>query len=92
MKQEIYTKVDPRTVGETLMPDDEMTEDEMERQKNIELGAKVSAALGTLFISPLVLMFVWNAFIPSLFALAALNYWQSMGIIIISRLIFPKND
>ena len=70
MKQEIYTKVDPRTVGETLMPDDEMTEEEMERQKNIELGAKVSAALGNLFISPLCLcLFGMHSFLHCLHSL-----------------------
>lgn len=91
---------DPRRKEEQALKDfqesmqaalEEVKADE-KKQKNVEMGAKAAAALGTLFISPLILMVVWNAFIPGLFGLVALNYWHSMGIIVISRLIFPKND
>lgn len=67
-------------------------EEEQEKLSNIEMGQKVVAGLCTLFISPLVLMFVWNLFIPGLFGLPVLGYWTSMGLIVISRLLIPKND
>jgi hypothetical protein len=56
------------------------------------MGKSIVAGLGTLFISPLVLMFIWNMFMPGLFALPVLTYWTSMGLIVISRLLIPKND
>ena len=67
-------------------------EEKEEAQANIERGQKIVAALGTLFISPLILMFVWNLFIPGMFGLPVLGYWTSMGLIVISRVLFPKND
>jgi len=96
--EEVY--FDPRKREEQALKDLQETveqalkeaKEEDEKKKNVEMGAKVAAALGTLFISPLILMVVWNAFIPGLFGLVALNYWHSMGIIVISRLVFPKND
>jgi|TARA_B100001059_G_scaffold86929_1_gene85117 hypothetical protein len=67
-------------------------EEEQEKLSNIEMGKSIVAGLGTLFISPLVLMFIWNMFMPGLFALPVLTYWTSMGLIVISRLLIPKND
>ena len=63
-----------------------------EQERNIETGKKIVAGLGTLFISPLVLMVVWNMFIPALFGLPALGYWTSMGLLVIFRILIPKND
>ena len=51
---------DPRKASK---PVEEMTEDE----KNLELGKQVVQATANLFLSPLVLMLVWNACIPGIF-------------------------
>ena len=56
-------------------------EEKEEKQANIEMGQKIVAGLGTLFISPLILMFVWNLFIPGMFGLSCASYWTSMGLI-----------
>jgi len=35
-----------------------------------------------------VVMLLWNALMPQLFALPALNYWQAAGLIILTHLLF----
>ena len=76
---------DPRKASK---PVEEMTEDE----KNLELGKQVVQATANLFLSPLVLMLVWNACIPGIFGLATLGYWSAMGLYIVSRILLRKND
>jgi hypothetical protein len=76
---------DPRKANK---PVEEMTEDE----KNIELGKQIVQAGANLFISPLVLMLVWNLCIPTLFGLPVLGYWSAMGVYVVSRILLKKND
>ena len=76
---------DPRKANK---PVEEMTEDE----KNIELGKQIVQAGANLFISPLVLMLVWNLCIPGLFGLPVLGYWTAMGLYVVSRILLKKND
>ena len=76
---------DPRKAKK---PVEEMTEDE----KNIELGKQIVQAGANLFLSPLVLMFVWNLCIPGLFGLPVLGYWSAMGLYVVSRILLKKND
>ena len=76
---------DPRKAKK---PVEEMTEDE----KNQELGKQAVTAISNLFISPLVLMLVWNLCIPTLFGLPVLGYWAAMGVYVISRILLKKND
>lgn len=50
------------------------------------------------FIAPLILlaiagfsllmMLLWNALMPQIFHLPALSYWQAMGLLVLSRLLF----
>jgi hypothetical protein len=35
----------------------------------------------------LVVMLLWNALLPSLFGISAINYWQAAGLIILFRLL-----
>ena len=76
---------DPRKASK---PVEEMTEDE----KNQELGKQVVTATANLFGSPLILMLVWNACIPGIFALPTLSYWTALGLYVVSRILFTKND
>ena len=76
---------DPRKASK---PVEEMAEDE----KNQELGKQVVQATANLFLSPLVLMLVWNACIPGIFGLATLGYWSAMGLYVVSRILLRKND
>jgi hypothetical protein len=33
-------------------------------------------------------MFLWNALMPALFELRAINFWQALGLLILSKLLF----
>ncbi len=62
-----------------------------EKEENIEMGKKLVNALGDLFLSPLVLMLLWNACIPGLFGLASLGYWSAMALYLISRILLKQS-
>ena len=76
---------DPR---KSQKPVEEMTEEE----KNLEMGKQIVTAIANLFVSPLVLMLVWNLCIPGLFGLPVLGYWSAMGLYVVSRILLKKND
>ena len=76
---------DPRKASK---PVEQMTEEE----KNIEMGKQASTAIANLFVSPLVLMLVWNLCIPGIFGLPVLGYWSAMGLYVVSRILLKKND
>lgn len=54
------------------------------RRKPIALGA----ALLLFLCFSLVVMLLWNALLPSLFGIAALSYWQAMGLLLLCRILF----
>jgi hypothetical protein len=87
---EVY--LDPRRVNQSQQPQEEprLTAEQQEIESNVEMGKAVAIALTSLVVTPFVLMIVWNAIVPGLFALSGLNYLQSMGIIVISKLIRGK--
>jgi len=33
-------------------------------------------------------MFLWNSILPSLVHVGMINYWQSLGLLVLSRLLF----
>jgi hypothetical protein len=35
-----------------------------------------------------VVMYLWNLLLPEIIGIASINYWQSAGLIILSRLLF----
>ena len=41
-----------------------------------------------LLVTPLILMLVWNAFIPGIFGLPTLGYWSAMGLYAVCSLLF----
>jgi hypothetical protein len=46
--------------------------------------------LGTAFVAALtfVVMSLWNALVPSLFAGPVIGFWQAAGILVLSRILF----
>ena len=73
---------DPRKAKK---PVEEMTEDE----KNFEMGKQAMTAIANLTVAPLVLMLVWNACIPGIFALPTLSYWTALGLLSYTHLTLP---
>ena len=45
---------------------------------------------GILFIAlvPFALMYLWNWLMPELFNLAIINYWQALGLLVLSKILF----
>ena len=43
-----------------------------------------------LFVTPLILMLVWNAVIPGIFGLPTLGYWSAMGLYLVCSLLFKS--
>tara|TARA_B100001559_G_scaffold98264_1_gene82233 strand:- start:644 stop:820 length:177 start_codon:yes stop_codon:yes gene_type:complete len=43
-----------------------------------------------LFVSPLIVMLVWNAVIPGIFGLTTLGYWSAMGLYVVCSILFGK--
>ncbi len=49
---------------------------------------KFFVVVAALALASLVVMFLWNAILPSVVGWGAVSYWQAMGIFILSRLLF----
>lgn len=41
-----------------------------------------------LFALGAVVMFLWNAILPDIAAVSALTYWQALGLLLLSRILF----
>ena len=44
--------------------------------------------LAFVFIGGLAVMLLWNAILPTVLGVSALTYWQAIGILALSRLLF----
>jgi Ca2+/H+ antiporter, TMEM165/GDT1 family len=44
--------------------------------------------IAALVLFPYVIMLLWNALLPVLFHIAEINFWQALGILILSRILF----
>jgi hypothetical protein len=52
--------------------------------KFVVIAVAAAAALGA------IVMALWNALIPGLFGLHALDYWQGLGLLVLCRLLFGR--
>jgi hypothetical protein len=59
----------------------------------IKLGILfVPLFIGGVFLFTLLLMLLWNAVLPAAIpAIKAISYWQAMGILVLSKLLFGFN-
>jgi len=53
------------------------------------IGA-ITSVLLKLALKGAVIMLLWNALMPQIFGLTVLNYWQSMGLIILTSELFES--
>ena len=93
-QEKVTIYFDKRALEEQKKEDEEIKQEELdkkaEQEKNIETGRQAVNAVGNLFLSPLVLMLVWNACIPGLFGLATLGYWSAMGLYVVFRILLKN--
>ncbi len=40
------------------------------------------------FLLPVVVMLLWNAILPEVIGVKVINYWQALGIFILSKILF----
>ena len=94
-QEKVTIYFDKRALEEQKKEEAEIEQEELdkkaEQEKNVELGKQAVNAVGNLFLSPLVLMLVWNACIPGLFGLATLGYWSAMGLYVIFRILLRNS-
>jgi len=93
-QEKVTIYFDKRALEQQKKEDEEIKQEELdkkaEQEKNIETGRQAVNAVGNLFLSPLVLMLVWNACIPGLFGLATLGYWSAMGLYVVFRILLKN--
>jgi hypothetical protein len=51
-------------------------------------GLGVIIGLAVIIVFAAVVMFLWNNLLPGIFGLSVLNYWQALGILALSRILF----
>ncbi len=94
-QEKVTIYFDKRALEEQKKEEEEIKQEELDKkakqEKNVEVGKQAVNAVGNLFLSPLVLMLVWNACIPSLFGLATLGYWSAMGLYVIFRILLRNS-
>jgi len=84
---------DPRTkVEQVTVENADQVIEKLQEQEKIALGQKVITGLARLFISPVVLMLFWNWIMPGLFGLATIGYLKAFGLVVMSSILFSRND
>ncbi len=43
---------------------------------------------GFIFLGPWIIMLLWNALMPVIFGITVISFWQSMGLIVLAKLLF----
>ena len=93
-QEKVTIYFDKRALEQQKKEDEEINQEELDKkaemERNEEKGREVVNAIGNLFLSPLVLMLVWNACIPGLFGLATLGYWSAMGLYVVFRILLKN--
>ena len=51
-------------------------------------GAHLFTALAMFAVFAAATMLLWNAFLPGLFGLPVINYWQAVGLLALARILF----
>ncbi len=80
-----YTKTEEKEPESNEVSEEDKKK--LEQEENIKKGTVVIG----FFISPLALMLLWNWLMPGIFALGTIGYLESLGLFIMSRILF-KND
>ena len=48
----------------------------------------IIAVIGLAILFGFIIMWLWNWLMPSLFGIAAITYWQAVGIFILAKILF----
>ncbi|MDG1332328.1 MAG: hypothetical protein P8P74_08350 [Crocinitomicaceae bacterium] len=50
--------------------------------------AFILVIIALIFALPAVVMFLWNSILPDVTGVNTINYWQAMGIFVLSKILF----
>ena len=64
----------------------------MEDNKLLALGVGFLTILMIILIVALPFMWLWNWLMPLIFGLTKITFWQSLGILLLSHMLFPINS
>lgn len=48
----------------------------------------IAGIMGMFLLVGLLVMYLWNELMPFLFALPVINYWQALGLLLLSKILF----
>lgn len=51
---------------------------------------RIIMVLAVVAIIPAIIMLLWNWLMPTIFGIVTINYWQAIGLFILSRILFGK--
>ena len=75
------------TVYKNFKNPSQMTEKEQQ-----ELGGKAVGAVIAFFLKPLIVKWVWNWVMPTLFGLTVITYWQALALGLLVSLLFKNYE
>lgn len=56
------------------------------------MGVLVAIYLVVALVVPLPLMWLWNWLMPDIFGLTTIGYWQSLGLMLLSTILFYRGS
>jgi len=85
--------LDPRGPAKEEAEELQKQIEEQERQENIEKGmAIINGLIAYLAILPLLFMFAFNVSLTKMFSLDRIGYVESLGIVIVARVLRGKRS
>jgi hypothetical protein len=58
------------------------------KRKGFKIAGMVLLGIGAVAGFTLAVMLLWNSLIPSIFGLGIISFWQALGLLVLSRLLF----
>lgn len=58
----------------------------------VTIMTAIIVAVGISLLMAFPVMWLWNWLMPMLFGLIKLNFWQSFGISLLTKLLFPSSS
>ena len=88
MKKNVFDKPGVEPCLHELCRDEKRCKKSNKKQKLLkEVAAHVAGGLILLAVLPLLVMWLWNALIPGIFAVSPIGFWQAAGLYLLARVL-----
>jgi len=57
-------------------------------KKTVKILGRIAIGVIATAVLVTVLMLLWNNLLPSIFGLSEINFWQALGILVLSKILF----